>query len=231
MDKKAILFLGPPGSGKGTQAEMVLKLLKNNYEIFDSGKTLEKMIHNKKLLAKNLEVRKARRAFLSGKLVDPLFTLNFVKKAAKATAQKKMGIIFTGSPRTILEAEGNKNVQGLLSQLEELYGRENVIAVLLDITAAESVKRNSKRGRPGLDEPAVIKIRYREYQKNTLPVIQSMRKRKMKVKKINGQLTVKIISKNVLKALDECGLAIGKSYIKKSYKIGKSSKVGTSSKK
>lgn len=211
MDKKAIIFLGPPGSGKGTQGNLVLDLLKKDYEYFDSGKTLEKIIRDEKLAAKDPEVKKARQAFLTGKLMDPFFVLNFPKVAAESAARKNRGIIFTGSPRTILEAEGNKKNQGLLSRLEELYGRDNVVAVLLDIPVAESVKRNSKRGRPGLDESAVIKIRCQEYRKNTYPVIKSLRQRKMKVQKIDGRPAIEVVFKSVIQALKKSGLTIAKS--------------------
>lgn len=211
MDKKAIIFLGPPGSGKGTQANLVLNLVKENYELFDSGKALEKMIHNEKLVAKNPAVKKARQAFLSGKLIDPLFVLDLSRAVAESIAQKNKGIIFTGSPRTVFEAEGNKKNQGLLSKLEELYGRDNVIAVLLDIPASESVKRNSKRGRPGIDEPDIIKIRYREYKKRTSPIIQVLRQRKMQVQKVDGCSSIKTVFKSVIQALKKSGLIIAKS--------------------
>lgn len=211
MDKKAIIFFGPPGSGKGTQAGLLLSLLKNHYEHFDSGSVLEKMIHNEKLVSKDPAVKKARQAFLSGKIVDPLFVVGLSKAAAMKAAKKNKGIVFTGSPRTVLEAEGTKKIQGLLPKLEELYGRDNIIVILLDIPMTESVKRNSKRGRPGLDEPSIIKIRYREYQKRTYPIIQALRRRNIKVQKINGRPPIKVVFNAVLKALTKCGLQMSKS--------------------
>jgi len=195
MQKYTILFYGPPGSGKGTQAENVAH--KYGFVHFDSGKYIEKIIHTPSL-QKNKVIKKQRELFLSGKLTDPTWFGTEIKKHIKEMASCGNNLIMSGSPRTIEEAFELKN-GGVADELIKNYGLKNILIIFLDIPVTESIKRNSKRGRIGLDEPDIIKIRCREYKKRTLPVILEMKKRGIKVVKINGNSPRGIIARAVLK--------------------------------
>jgi adenylate kinase family enzyme len=52
-----------------------------------------------------------------------------------------------------------------------------------------------------LDKPETIKIRLKEYQERTLPVIEYLKKRKIKVIKINGSFPPSVVFENILKNL------------------------------
>ncbi len=195
MQKQIILFYGPPGAGKGTQAEYIAS--KYGFPHFDTGKFLEKIIHDPSL-QKNKIVQKQKKQFLSGGFVDPIWVGNKVKQYIKESSIQNKSIIMSGSPRTTAEAFEMKG-GGVADAIIKHYGVENILIVFLDIPVAESVKRNSKRGRIGLDLPAVIKVRCREYKKRTLPVITEMKRRGIKIVKINGVATRSAISRAVLK--------------------------------
>lgn len=195
MQKQAILFYGPPGAGKGTQAEYVAS--KYGFPHFDTGKFLEKIIHDP-LSQKNKIVQKQKKQFLSGGFVDPVWVGDKVKKYIKESSAQNGSIIMSGSPRTMQEAFEMKG-GGVAHALLKYYGVENILIVFLNIPVAESVKRNSKRGRIGLDLPAVIKVRCREYKKRTLPVIAEMKNRGVKVVKIDGTPARSIVSRIVIK--------------------------------
>jgi len=197
MQKYTILFYGPPGAGKGTQAESVAK--KHGFIHFDSGKYIERLIHSPSL-QKNKIIQKQRKLFLSGKLTDPTWFGVEVKKHIKKMATENKSLIMSGSPRTIEEAFELKG-GGVANTLIKNYGLKNILIIFLDIPVAESVKRNSKRGRVGLDEPAVIKVRCREYKKRTLPVISKMKKMGIKVVKINGNASRGVIARVILKEI------------------------------
>jgi len=197
MQKYTILFYGPPGSGKGTQAESVAH--KYGFVHFDSGKYIEKIIHTPSL-QKNKVIQKQRKLFLSGKLTDPTWFGNEVKKRIKTIATEGKNLIMSGSPRTMEEAFELKG-GGIANTLIKNYGLKNILIIFLDIPVAESVKRNSKRGRVGLDEPAIIRVRCREYKKRTLPVILEMKKKGIKVVKINGSPPRGIITRTVFKEI------------------------------
>jgi len=197
MQKYTILFYGPPGAGKGTQAENATH--KYGFVHFDSGKYIEKIIHTPSL-QKNKIIQKQRELFLSGKLADPAWFGAEVKKHIKEMASRGESLVMSGSPRTMEEAFELKN-GGIADDLIKNYGLKNILIIFLDIPVAESVKRNSKRGRIGLDEPAVIRVRCREYKKRTLPVISEMKKRGIKVVKINGNFPRGVVAKMVLKEI------------------------------
>jgi len=183
MQKHVILFYGPPGAGKGTQAERIAE--KYGFNHFDTGKHVEKLIHDENLLKKSAVIRKQRALFMSGKLTDPAWAGAEVKKQIKELSSKGKSLVMSGSPRTMEEAFELKG-GGVADALVKNYGLENILIVFLVIPVSESVKRNSKRGRVGLDEPAVIRVRCREYAKRTLPVIKEMKRRGIKAVKIDG---------------------------------------------
>jgi len=200
MQKHVILFYGPPGAGKGTQAEKVAA--KYGFTHFDTGKHVEKLIRDEKLVKKSAVIRKQRELFLSGKLTDPAWAGAEVKKRIKELSAGGKSLVMSGSPRTMEEAFELKG-GGVADALIKNYGLENILIVFLVIPVSESVKRNSKRGRPGLDEPAVIRVRCREYAKRTLPVINAMKKRGIKAVKIDGTPPRGEVERSVRKAVKD----------------------------
>lgn len=196
MRKCVILFYGPPGAGKGTQAERVAS--RYGFAHFDLGRHIEKLVNNQALLKKSANLRKQRELFMSGKLTDSAWAGAEVKRQIKNLYVKGKSLVMSGSPRTMEEAFELKG-GGIADTLIKNYGLENILAVFLDIPLSESVKRNSKRGRQGLDEPFIIRVRFRVYQKETLPVIRELKKRGVKVVGINGASSRGTVERVVLK--------------------------------
>ena len=172
------------------------------YIHFDSGKYIEAAINDPKKKDDPV-VKKQRKLFLSGKLCDPDWIGSIVKDHIREFADHHDGLIFSGSPRTMREAFGVKKDKGVIGLLEEKYGHDNIIVFFIDIPVTESVKRNSKRGRPGLDEPKIIRIRCREYKKLTLPIVKKLREKKIKVVKVDGKPTPKTVARGIAKVFKE----------------------------
>ncbi len=131
----------------------------------------------------------------------------------------------TGSPRTLYEG---KEIMPLLGKL---YGRNNIKIVLIEVSAQESIFRNSHRRicqlmrhpilysketarlkrcpldgsmllkRKGLDDPATIKVRLGQYKGRTLPLIEYYKSRGLKIKRVNGEGSVAAVFDRILKAL------------------------------
>ena len=227
---KVIILLGPPGSGKGTQAELLTEKL--NLEYLETAKIGEERIKKAKkgeyimVDGKKFYFEKEKKLWETGKLWDPPFITHLMGEKIKEVFEKERGIVFAGSPRTLYEGEK------IIPLLKKLYGPKNIKVILLDISAQETIFRNSHRRicqlmrhpilsikkeflnlkycpldgsklmkRKGLDEPDTIKVRLKEYKERTFPLIELFKKQGLKVKKIDGEQSVADVFKDILKAI------------------------------
>ncbi len=217
---KAIIIYGPPGAGKGTQADLVARHF--GYIHFDTGKYMESVVYNKDYKNDPI-VQNERVEFETGKLMTPSWVLKVVKTQAKRIAKANIGIVFSGSPRTLYEAKK------LMPTLEKLYGRENILFFLINVTPADSIKRNSNRLlcsvcgtqliyndkssltvcpfcggsfiRRTLDKPEIIKKRIIEYNLRTKPIFEEVRSKGYNIFKINGKLLPNKVFENIRKKI------------------------------
>ena len=218
--QKSIHVMGPPGSGKGTQADLVADYL--NAIHFDSGRYFERLIkENDPLMTPEL-----RRQFNEGELLDPRMFLELVSKRIEAIANSGFSVVFSGKPRTILETFGDENLHGFMEILSGLYGKENIIMFKLMIPEEVSIDRNSnrlvcsicKKGsivrdakmcslcggdlyKRTLDDPEVIKTRLKEYSERTEPLFKMLKEGGFNVIEIDGTPTPAEIFKNIQKHL------------------------------
>lgn len=208
--QKAIIIYGPPGAGKGTQADLIAHHF--GFIHFDTGKYLESLIYNP-LHKNNSTIKRERRFFETGKLMTPSWVSDVVKRKAEGIAKAGLGIVFSGSPRTLYE------VRDLMPKLEKLYGRRYIFFFVIKVTPATSIKRNSHRlictvcGSPvlflketkkfntrsrcpfcggrlfkrSLDKPEIIKHRIDEYNLRTKPIFAELKRRGYKVSVIPGK--------------------------------------------
>jgi adenylate kinase len=208
MKKIAIILYGPPGAGKGTQANLLASKLGLIH--FDTGKFLESIVHDPKRQKEKI-VRREKKLFDSGILLTPSFVLSEVAKAIRRIRKAGYGVVFSGSPRTVYETNG------LMPVLERLYGKKNIFIFALNMPAGFSLKRNGNRlvcsacgytlltqyypkvkpkycpvcGGPfyrrTLDNPDVIKVRIKEYIDRTEPIFDIEKKRGYRVRAIDAR--------------------------------------------
>jgi len=228
---RVIILVGPPGSGKGTQAT----LLAEKFELFhlETVKVIEPIIMNAKkgdflvVKGKKYDLLKEKKSWETGKLWSTALVLKILKDKIKILAKQEQNLIMTGSPRTVYEGEE------LISFLEKLYGRSNIKILLFELSVQQSIWRNSHRKicelmrhpilytketeklnfcpldgsrlvkRGVLDTPNVIKERFRVYKEQTLPLIEYFKKSGFKVIKINGEQSVSDLFSNILKHLEK----------------------------
>lgn len=227
--KQVIILFGPPGAGKGTQAELLSE--KTSYYHFESSKIIEHCFKAENpdkvftIESRDYKVADEMKRWKAGELNSPPFVVNLMAEKIKELAGQEKSIIFSGSPRTLYEAEKE------LPLLFELYGKENLSFVLLEIKPETTIFRNSHRRicelirhsilftpeteklslcpldgsnlvrRKGLDDPEVIKNRIGIYKEQTYPVVEYAEKRGIKVKKVDGESSVAEVFNDILKAL------------------------------
>ena len=129
MKATNLILIGPPGSGKGTQAELLRE--KNGFVHYSTGDVFRDHIRRKTTVGAKVEEH-----VTSGKLVPD----DVVLEVVNAFLADNMGkpILFDGFPRTIPQAEGLDKV---------LAGHKLTVdmAVLVDLPDDEVVKRLTAR--------------------------------------------------------------------------------------
>ncbi len=121
--KSVIVLLGPPGSGKGTQGEMLSEKL--GYVRLSTGDMLREAVRNGTELGK-----KAKTYMDSGALVPNDLIIGLMKEKI---AQAEGGVILDGFPRTVEQADA------LDQQLQV------DLALNLDVPDEELINRLTKR--------------------------------------------------------------------------------------
>lgn len=96
--KKVFILIGATGSGKGTQAELIAKKYKLVH--FETSKILEKRLARAKKSDKEIMI--AKKQYYAGRLVIPALVARIVFDEIKEFHKKGKGIVFSGSPRTLL---------------------------------------------------------------------------------------------------------------------------------
>ena len=95
-----IILFGPPGAGKGTQAQHIVK--KFNYFQISTGDLLRNEIKQNTRLGKNIEEIISKGEFVSDVIINTLL------KQSISNLKFKDKIIFDGYPRNLLQAENLK---------------------------------------------------------------------------------------------------------------------------
>ena len=130
-----LLLIGPPGSGKGTQAKYLVSYF--SIPQISTGDMLRENVHNETSLGKE-----ARQFMTSGNLVPDSVILDMIKNRLDANDCGK-GYILDGFPRTIPQAEG---LDYLLAELNQKMDRVIIIDVPDNIIITRISNRRSCKG-------------------------------------------------------------------------------------
>jgi adenylate kinase len=230
MANQIIMLFGPPGAGKGTQAEILSD--KTGYYHFESSKVIEACFKNEEpekifeIDGQKYKVADEKARWEAGLLNSPPFVVNLMIEKIKELHKEGKSIIFSGSPRTIYEAEKE------IPLFKQLYGQENIRFIMLEISPETTLFRNSHRRicelirhsilftpetekltkcpldgsnllkRKGLDDPETIKKRIEIYKEQTFPVAQIIEKEGIHVRKVNGEQSVADVHKDVFAKIE-----------------------------
>jgi adenylate kinase len=182
---KRFIFLGPPGAGKGTQAQIISNLYKIPH--ISTGEILRKAVANQTPLG-----QKVQTYLDTGELVPDALILNLIEERLKENDTEK-GWILDGFPRNI----------GQAVFLEELLTKLNQVADLalnLEVPDRVLIERMLARGRKD-DTQETISRRLQIYREQTKPVIDFYHQKGM-LKGINGNLPLEQVT-DLLKSIIE----------------------------
>lgn len=155
-----LILFGPPGAGKGTQSDILLK--QYNLTYISTGEVLRNEIKSGTPLG-----LKAKSIIEAGGLVDDEIIVQIIGNAIKAE-QGADGFLFDGFPRTYVQAY---ILDGLFTRLHTSLNR----MFILDVPEEECVRRLLQRAKEqdrADDNELVIKNRLKEYHQKTLPLLE-----------------------------------------------------------
>jgi len=211
-----LVLLGPPGSGKGTQAQKLVE----RYQIpqISTGDLFRSAVKNETELGK-----KAKEYMERGELVPDEIVVGMVEERLKEDDCQK-GFILDGFPRTIAQAQA-------LDKLLEKKGEKLDAVIEISVPDEEVIKRLSGRrtcskcgamyhiefNPPKVegkcdkcggdlyqrddDKEEVIKSRLKVYHSQTAPLVEYYEKKGL-LKKINGVGKIDEIFQEIVNALE-----------------------------
>ena len=173
-----IVLFGPPGCGKGTQAEKLVNQF-NLYHI-STGDLFRSEIKNETPLG--LEAK----SFMDrGALVPDTVTIDMLKAKMVATPEAK-GFIFDGFPRTIPQAEA---LDKMLAEIDAPVRMMLSLKVNDEELTKRLLLRGLESGRPDDQNESIIRNRVQVYNEQTKPVADFYAKQN-KLSEINGENSI-----------------------------------------
>ncbi|MBQ9203212.1 MAG: adenylate kinase [Prevotella sp.] len=187
---KNIVIFGAPGSGKGTQSDLMIK----HYGLghISTGDVLRDEIK------KGTELGKTAQSFIDkGNLIPDDLMVSILAGVYDSYGRGHKGVIFDGFPRTIPQAEALKRM------LDE-RGDKVAAMIELDVPEDELMERLIKRGKDSGradDNEETIKKRLVVYHQQTQPLIEWY-KREGLHHHVNGHGTLEAIFADIQKVID-----------------------------
>ena len=213
-----IILLGPPGAGKGTQAEIICK----NFSIphISTGDMLREAIANETATGKL-----AKEIMDAGNLVSDDVIISLVKDRIK-DEDCKNGFLFDGFPRTIPQADALENQEIFVNVVLELTLKDELIinrmsgrrvhqpsgrSYHLEFNPPEKDGVDDVTGEPLIqrddDKPETVKNRLEVYWEQTNPLIVYYRSKSvqtnLKYIEIDGSKTMEKVSSQIHDALED----------------------------
>lgn len=172
-----LVFLGAPGSGKGTQAARVSEGL--GVPAISTGEMLRDAVAAGSELGERVE-----QIMAAGALVDDA-TMAEVIRGRLAQDDTKNGFLLDGYPRTIGQV-------AILEQILGELGATLTAVVLIDVREEELVRRALERRRDD-DTEEVIRTRLDVYREKTEPLVEYYRTKGL-LREVDGNESIEEVT-------------------------------------
>jgi adenylate kinase len=183
-----ILFFGPQGVGKGTQAAVVAPLLRLAH--VSTGDLFRRNIAEKTPLGLRVGP-----ILVAGELVPDDLTIAMLDDhllTLRRTQPELRGVIFDGFPRTVAQV-------GALDNFLRTRGERVDAVIYIDAPRPVLVERMFNRGRAD-DTREAAEERLRLYEEKTQPLLSLFERRGI-TKRINGDQPVEAVTAEIVAAL------------------------------
>ena len=208
MPGRRVVFLGPPGAGKGTQAKRVVEKLGLLH--LSTGDLLRDEVARKTALGETAKSYMDR-----GELVPDGLIIDMI---SGRIGQAKKGFLLDGFPRTVAQAEALASTTDLDAVVSIDLAREEVVrrltsrrvcrtcGAIYNLTfnlSSETARCDACGGelyQREDDRPAVIENRYDVYEKSTAPLIAFYRQRGL-LHSVSGDLGSDKVFAEILRIL------------------------------
>lgn len=187
MTSEVLLLVGPPGAGKGTQAEKLARA--RRLTKLSTGDMLRDHVKRETDVG-----QVAKQVMEAGQLVSDELIVAMVK--SELEAQKTVRVLLDGFPRTAVQAEA------LDASLQEL-GTAITAVVFLEVSTDELVARlvgrAAEQDRTD-DNEATIRTRMQVYSEQTAPLLEYYEARG-KLRHVDGSGTVEEVFARISEVL------------------------------
>ncbi len=184
-----IIIFGPPGAGKGTQSDFIVK----RYNLFhlSTGNLLRSEIEKKSPLGEKISAIVNKGSLVSDDIVSTL-----IKNIVTMSEYKKR-IIFDGYPRNLSQV---KILEKILSDDKQKIDLVLKLSVSLETIKKRILERQTLEKRADDNEATAVK-RYKTYEDSTEPVIEYYKKLNI-LKEIDGERSIDQINKEISDIID-----------------------------
>ena len=179
-----IVIFGPPGAGKGTQSNFIVK--KFNLHQLSTGELLRNEIKNKSKLGEEISS-----IINAGNLVSDKIAGDLIEKYVSDDRYKNK-LIFDGYPRNLNQAT---NLNFLLNKYNQKIDIVLKLSVSLETIKKRIFERSSLEKRAD-DRDEIALKRYNTYEKNIKPIIDFYKETNL-LKVVNGEVTISKISEEI----------------------------------
>ncbi|ATH97049.1 adenylate kinase [Dermabacter jinjuensis] len=185
---RRLLIVGPPGAGKGTQAERIVEKL--GVPAISTGDIFRASVSNE------TELGVLAKSYMDKGEYVPDSVTNEMVESRLAEDDAANGFLLDGYPRTVAQVEA---LDGILEKL----GVALDAVILLDVDSEAIVQRLLQRGKEqgrSDDNEETIRRRIDVYGEQTTPLIDIYDKRGL-VKRVDGMKDIDAVTADILAAL------------------------------
>lgn len=191
---QTFMFYGIVGSGKGTQAALLVDFLKKRdqkeHVYISTGVEYRKLTGSDNytgLLVKD--------SMDKGELLPDFLTTSIIVNSLINSLNAEKNLFVDGYPRTVVQSEN-------FEQVMKFYKRNNIKIIYIELSKEEAIKRMKLRARPDDTDEGIAK-RFDEYVNNVVPSMNYFKEKDdYEIFSINGEQSIEKVHQEIIKKLN-----------------------------